>query len=178
MKAIIFHGWGASSKDNWFPWLKSELEKKGHEVYCPDLPNTQSPIQKEWLNVALNLTEYDENTILIGHSLGTVLIMRILEKINKKIKAAFLVSSFDEDLGIPEINNFFDQPFDYEKIKSNKLYMLSSDNDPYIPLPIAERLSKNLNCKLTVFKAMEHLSQGTDNFKFPELRDLILNESH
>ena len=176
MKAVIFHGWGSTSQDNWFSWLKDELEDNGFEVFVPNLPNTHNPIQEEWLKAALDLTDFDENTILIGHSLGTILIMRLLEK--KKIKAAFLVSSFDEDLGIPEINNFFDQPFDYEKIKSNKLYMLSSDNDPYIPLHIAERLSKNLSCKLTVFKGKEHLSNGTGNLRFPELRDMIINESN
>lgn len=175
MKAVIFHGWGSTSQDNWFPWLKNELEKRGYEVECPDFPNTQDPIQEEWLKAALEL-DFDENTIFIGHSLGAVLIMRLLEK--KKVKAAFLVSSFDVDLGIPEIKNFFEQPFDYEKIKLNKLFMLSSDNDPYIQLLISEKMAKKLDCKLKVFKDKEHLSNGTGNLSFPELRDMILNESN
>ena len=180
MKAIIFHGWGSTSDDNWFPWLKKELEKKRFEVIAPDLPDSDYPKQDKWVATALKLTHYDENTILVGHSLGTCLIMRLLETFDKKVKAIFLVSAFDKDLGINEIEKFFYKRYNYEKIIKNagKIYILNSDNDPYIPLNIAEQLSKKLKCKLTVFPNKEHLSAGTDNFKFPELRDMILNETH
>ena len=155
MRAIILHCWGGNSESNWFPWLKKELENKGFEVFCPDLPDSQNPKQDGWLNEAMKL-EYDENTILIGHSLGSVLIMRLLEKV--KVKAVYLVAGFDEHLGIPEIMNFFKEPFDYEKIKSNtdKIVMLSSDNDPYIPLEHAQELSKKLDCGLIIFEKMNH----------------------
>jgi uncharacterized protein len=180
MKAVIFHGWGGNSQENWFPWLKKELEKKGFEVIVPDLPDSDYPKQDKWLPVALKLTDYDENTVLIGHSLGTGLIMRILERIDKKVKAIFLVSAFDVDLGIDEIETFFYKSYDYDKIKKNagKIYILNSDNDPYVPLNVAEQLSKKLKSKFIAFHNKEHLSAGTDNFKFPELRDMILNETH
>ncbi len=177
MKVIIFHGWGSTSKDNWFPWLKNKLEEKAHEVYCPDLPNTNFPSKDEWLKEALKLP-IDENTILVSHSLGTILIMRLLEKL--KVKSAYLVASFDEDLEINELMSFFKDEFDYKTIKKNaeKIIMLSSDNDPYIPLHIAKRLQKNLDCGLIIFEGMEHLSNGTGNLQFPELLEMILNESN
>ncbi len=179
MKVVIFHGWGANSQNNWFPWLKGELEKHKIKVFCPDLPNTHYPKQKEWLEKALDLTEYDEKTILVGHSLGAALIMRILEKTNTQIKAAFLVSAFDEGLGIPEIASFFKFSFDYQKIKENckKIFILNSDDDNYVPLEVAKALAKKLDCKLQIFHNKQHLSAGTDNFMFKELRDMILNES-
>ncbi len=180
MKAVIFHGWTSTSQDNWFPWLKSELEKKGFNVLVPDLPDSDYPNQEKWLPIALKLTDYGKDTILIGHSLGSALIMRLLEKIEKKVKAIYLVSAFDRDLGIPEIENFFYKPFDYEKIKktAGKIYILNSDNDSYIPIKIAKNLSKNLKCRLIIFKGKEHLSNGTGDLKFPELRDLMLDETH
>jgi uncharacterized protein len=175
MKAIIFHGWGSNSKDNWFPWLKFELEKKGFEVYCPDLPNSQNPKEEEWIKAAMKLSPYDENTIFIGHSLGTVLMMRLLEKQETPIKACYYVSAFDKPLGIAEIKDFFKWGFNYWKIKTGakKKYILNSDNDPYIPLDTAERLSRMIDAKLIVFKNKEHLSAGTGDCKFPELLELI-----
>lgn len=179
MKAYIFHGWGSASFDNWFPWLKAELQKKGFEVIVPDFPNSQDPVMEEWLKAAMKLS-YDKDTVLVGHSLGSVLIMRVLEKIKKKIRSAYLVSAFDRSLGIAEIDNFFNLPFDYDKIKSNSAHLavLNSDNDPFIRLGLAEHLSGVLGCKLAVFHDAGHLSAGPDNnLKFPELLEMIVKEN-
>lgn len=179
MKAYIFHGWGGSSKENWFPWLGSELMKREYSVIVPDFPDSQFPNQNKWLSSALRL-KYDEHTLLVGHSLGSVLIMRVLEKIHVKIKSAYLVAAFDRNLGIPEIDNFFLAPFDYRKIRKNagKLFILNSDNDPYITDDIPRQMSERLGCRLKTFHDAGHLSNGTGNLAFPELRDMILNENN
>ena len=176
MKIAIFHGWGANSKDNWFPWLKDELEKLGHEVFCPDFPGSQKPKLNEWIKKALEF-EIDEKTILVGHSLGTILIQRILEQ--KKIRSAYLVSAFDYCLDIEELKNFFEEDFDYEQIKQSakNIIILNSDNDHYISVDIAKRLQKKLDCGMIVFEGMNHLSNGTGNLMFPELLEMIKNEN-
>lgn len=174
---FIFHGWGADSGSNWFPWLKTELEKNAFSVTCPDMPNTHTPKQEEWIAKALEF-RYDENTILIGHSLGTILILRLLEKSMIKAKAAYLVSAFDNCTGYSELQTFFETPFDYAAIKRNcgNITMLSSDNDPFIPMSVAERLAGNLGCRLIVFKNREHLNMGTGSFQFPELLEIVLED--
>jgi predicted alpha/beta hydrolase family esterase len=178
MKIVIFHGWTANSRDNWFPWMKNKLEKKKLEVIVPDLPNTMHPQQKEWLAAVLKLTDYDENTIIVGHSLGTILTLRLLEKLEKKVKAIFLVASFDEPLDMHELSNFFEKPFDYEKIKksSGKSYIISGDKDPYIPIESPMRLAKSLKANLIIIKGGDHLSAGSGDCRFPELLDMILSE--
>jgi uncharacterized protein len=174
MKALILHGWGSTSKDNWFPWLKATLEKEGYAVACPDLPDPQNPSQAAWLETVRE--HVDPDTILVGHSLGAVLILRLLE--NMKAKSAYLVAGFDQDLGIPEIANFFKQGFDYESIRSNcsDITLLYSDNDPYIKSSISVALAERLRCKKVLFKGKGHLSAGTAGDRmFPELKDMILN---
>ena len=30
-KVVIVHGWGGTPEEGWFPWLRRELEERGHE---------------------------------------------------------------------------------------------------------------------------------------------------
>src|SRR3990167_3304586 len=103
-KAIIIHGIGGSSRDNWLPWLSSELEKIGVEAIVPNFPRTNTPALKEWLS-ELSACEIDEGTIMVGHSLGTPLILAYLETAKKKIKAAFFVAGFAEPTADKTINS-------------------------------------------------------------------------
>ncbi len=172
-RIALFHGFGADSKSNWFPWLKTKLEKKDCEVYCPDLPSSSFPKLNEWLEAA-NKIPINEKTILIGHSLGTALILRILEK--KKARAAFLVSSAVENPGISAIETFFKEPFNYIKIKQNckHFYLFHSDNDVITPMSNAKKLEKQLGAKLFIFKEKGHLNMGTGYFEFRELFESLL----
>lgn len=85
---LVLHGAGNNSKGNWFPWLKSELENKGYKAWCPDLPNPDTPVLKDWLEVIFSNKnwEFNKESIIVGHSSGATLILRILEKLPKNIK--------------------------------------------------------------------------------------------
>ena len=48
-KVYMIHGWAGSSEDNWFPWLKENLEGKGVQVEVFDMPNTKRPKIEEWV---------------------------------------------------------------------------------------------------------------------------------
>jgi hypothetical protein len=185
--AIIIHGWGATSQDNWFPWLKKELEEKGWKVDSPDFPNTQWPKLTEWLEFFDNNSTVDNpsNTILIGHSLGVPFILRYLEKNwilrsaqnnGLSITASYLVSGFHKPLGYPATENFVDKPFDWKTIRKacEKFIVINSDNDPYIPRTISKELAFNLGVDEILEKNGEHLNAPEGYLTFPKLRDLIL----
>lgn len=76
---FIFHGTGGYPEENWFPWLKEELEKEGMKVFVPQFPNPDKPKVSEWLNTLKEYERYlNEETILIGHSLGGIFLLRVL----------------------------------------------------------------------------------------------------
>lgn len=80
---LILHGAGNNSKGNWFPWLKEEVEKKGNIAWVPDLPNSEHPDKKAWLDtIFLNKQwVFDSESIIVGHSAGATCILRVLEQL-------------------------------------------------------------------------------------------------
>ena len=139
--ALILHGAGNNSQGNWFPWLKGELEKRGYEVWSPDLPNSDEPNREDWLNTIFSNKDwqFNEDTVIIGHSAGATLILRILERLPEgaQINKAILVAGVVELGTKPELfqykRSLVENPFDWEKAKkSAKAFCLvCSDNDPY-----------------------------------------------
>lgn len=52
-KAVLLHGGSNNSRGNWLPWLKEELEKRGYQVWSPDLPESDHPNWRKWLEFIL-----------------------------------------------------------------------------------------------------------------------------
>ncbi len=184
--ALILHGAGNNSQGNWFPWLKSELEKKGYKTWSPDLPNSDVPIQKEWLDTILNNKDWELNSesVIIGHSAGATLILRILEKLPEgvKIDKAILVAG-PIDKG--KFSEFFQykedltkEPCDWEKIKvsCSRFVFVASDNDPY---DCGERHAKVMHERLggeLIIKAGQghfNLEVSEDYRQFPLILEFL-----
>ncbi|OQA52267.1 MAG: putative hydrolase YdeN [candidate division WS2 bacterium ADurb.Bin280] len=181
-KVFIFHGTGGYPEENWFPWLKGELEKLNCKVFVPQFPTPENQTLENWFKV---LDEYkdriDGETILVGHSLGGSFLLRVLEALKNPIKAAFLVAT---PIGIPPIVNwagdkpFTGYPFNWNKIKSNckKFYVYHSDNDPYVGLDNGKRLSENLDTALVFKPKSGHFNKKAGFLKFDDLLNDIKKE--
>ena len=124
---------------------------------------------KEYLN---------ENSVLIGHSLGCLFILNLLEKLDIRIRAAFLVAGFTGFIGneyFDTINKtFIEKNFDWEKIRKNCkcFFVYGSDNDHYIPLPMGEELAEKLNAELKIIKNAGHFNEKSGYTKF----EILLND--
>ncbi|MCK4589091.1 MAG: serine hydrolase family protein [Nanoarchaeota archaeon] len=172
---FIIHGTFGHPKENWFPWLKSELEKLGHQVFVPKFTTPKNQTLNNWLKIFEEYQNQIENSIVIGHSLGVAFLLNILE--TKSVQAAFFVAGvsspldneFDENM-----KTFSHRQFDWNKIKNNcqKFYVFHSDNDPYIPLEKAEELAKNLGVDLIIVKNAGHFNELAGYIKF----DLLLEK--
>ena len=179
MNFIITHGVYANPDANWFPWLKKEIEGKGHEVIIPHFPTPLDQSLESWMRtISKYKNKISEETVMIGHSLGAAFILNYLEGANKKIKAAFLVAGFFKSIGseYDKLNEtFINKNFDWKKIKGNceKFFVISSDNDPYIPLEINKELARLVNAELKIIHNGGHLNKKAGYGKFPELLDFI-----
>lgn len=124
---VILHGFTGHSDKNFIPWLKSELETRGYSVQTPELPNTEAPTEAEQVQYVLDTCTFDEDTVLIGHSLGGVVAMKVAEKLPHTLDSLVLVApAISADFRLPEyveknriFLDKFDMTYDYEKLKQN-----------------------------------------------------------
>ncbi len=131
--AIILHGVSSNPEQFWFPYLKTELEKKGYDTWVPQLPEADNPqlaIQLPWLKKHAVLTL---DTIIIAHSSGVPLTLALLETIETPIHQAILVSGFiiNKKPRPPHIAK--DEKYDWRKIRENAKHfvIINATNDPW-----------------------------------------------
>lgn len=176
---FIFHGVGGHSGENWFPWIKEQLDEEGHHAIAPDFPHTDHPKLEEWLGHFKRYeSDLNEETIFIGHSLGGSFALRLLERMEWPIKATFLVASVWGVMGNkfdPAMRSFTEAPYDWETIRNNcpHFEVLHADNDPYIRLSLAGELAKNLGTKVTRIKGGGHFNEAAGFTEFPFLLQRI-----
>jgi predicted alpha/beta hydrolase family esterase len=178
--AIILHGTGNTPEGNWFRWLEKELKQRGYDVWLPQLPDAETPDAQKYNKLLMNHGfNFNNQTILIGHSSGAVSILNLLQELPKEvlIQASFLIGSFKGSDDVDARSKLFPKPFDFEKIKSHchKFVFIHSDNDPYCPLSDAEFLSEKLNGELVIEPGQGHfnLEAGPQYKEFPLLLELI-----
>ena len=128
MQFVIFHGSFGSPEGNWFPELKEKLEAFGQKVIVPQFPTeTWEEITKAGPNVAPKYQSLEnwlavfakvyrdlksgEPLCFIGHSLGPVFILHVVDRFNIQLDSAifvspFFVSPFTESLNLAKFWQF------------------------------------------------------------------------
>lgn len=169
------------------PWAKEELTKRGFEVRIPEMPETDNPKIAAWVNyLAKEIGEPDENTILIGHSIGCQTVLRYLQTIpdDKKLEKVILIAGWvsltpiatrePEDQKI--VKPWYETPVDYEKIRKSagKFIAVFSDDDPMVPYEEnAKTYREKLGAEIILKHGMGHFSQDEGFKEIPFLLELI-----
>lgn len=87
--AIILHAMDDSPENHWYPWLKSQLEQKGYDVWSPQLPDDKNPQITTWIPFILAGGKFTEDTVIIGHSAGAAVILSLLEALKIEINQSY-----------------------------------------------------------------------------------------
>jgi len=181
MKYVIIHGTFGNPDENWFPWLKDKLVDLWHSVWIPKLPTPESQTVKHWCDALQEQVPFvfDEETILIWHSLGATYLLHILDKERDvRVKKTIFVSWFAEKLWNEKFDqankDFIEKDFDRDRIKNNTedVLIFHWDDDPYVPLEKAMLLHKKLWWKIKIIPNWWHLNEEAG---FLEFNDLFTN---
>ncbi len=176
---VGLHGYMGRPNNDFWPHLKATFEQTGSTVNVLDLPNPEQPDAMEQARYALEHATFDSRTTLIGHSFGSVVALRILEKLETPIERLVLVAGFDAPGFLDEVRPFettTDWEFDYAKIRQNvrEVVILRDTTDHVVPKERAEQLRDHLGGRLIdVAAEVSHFCGATEPGLFDALRQCI-----
>ncbi len=179
-RCYIIHGWGGNPNEAWLPWLKSELENRGFDVFAPEMPETENPQIDNWVSTLSKLVGTpDENTFFVGGSIGCQTIIRYLETIDNKVGGAVFVAGwFDltglEDEEIEIAKPWLETSINFDKVNANlpKSILILSKDDPLVPFEITkQKFENNLHSKVIVEDGKGHFDKEKD---LPEVLNAVM----
>lgn len=173
MRIVLIHGYKASPESNFFPWLKDELRKLGHDVDVPALPHPETPDAEEWTKYLVdNIGPIEDQTIILGHSLGGCLALRFLEaaEIYSTPRACILVST-PWMIKNEQFQGFFLSELDFDVLmwKASRFAVVHAKDDSVVPVDHAHQYADVLHGKLIETENSGHY-QGE---KYPLLLEII-----
>lgn len=184
-KVLILHGWWWDNQENWFPWLKNELELDWFQVFVPVLPNTDNPNLREQLDYISDYYNKVWNIdYMVWHSLGCKLALHLIEKFKITNISCILVAPtyrwLTDELwkevywsAYDNLNEYINKDLEYKNLW-NKYTIFLSDNDPYINVENAKNYYSNLeNVSFIDFHNMWHFNEWAWIYKLPDLLNCI-----
>ena len=174
--ALILQGWYQKPDSNWYPWLKVELEKRNYKVDIPTLPTIYTDLP-DWKKMEKYIKDHctvDKDTVIVGHSLGCPMALRMAEKM--EYKKMILVSGWDFNDLTYQHRLFWKTPLDHKIIRMNvkEIICFGSDNDPYFTFFTVDEMSKRLGGKSILAKGAGHFTEEFGVTKVPQILKYII----
>ena len=183
----IIHGFMGSNIENWFPWFKKQVDSDYSSCVIPQFPiQADKHNYSEWKKLLdvyyKEFNMIDNDSIIIGHSTGSICALKYVLENKIKIDKLILVSGFNNYFS-PDENDIHNQinPTYYvdeneiKKIKKyvNEIICIYGDNDPYIPQNILHEFAKMIDAKEVIIKNGGHLNADSGYTQFTELLNYI-----
>jgi len=175
-RAVLFHGTYGTPESNWLPWLSAELSSLGVSSQLPLFPTPENQSLLNWFSAfEQQVGSLSEDMILIGHSMGCGMILRLLERSETSVEATFLVSGWTGLLDLPDfdplIESFFVDRFDWQAIRARagSIFTYHGDDDPYVPLDLGKQLAGELGVVPMILPGGGHINSESGFDQFSQL---------
>ena len=178
---LLIHGFNGIPKI--FNYFKEELENKGYNVILPNFPVREEIEIERYFEVFDKYKEiFNDNLIVIAHSIGNPMFIKYISKNNYKIGKYISLAGFSEayyNEGKDDLN---------EKVKStvltskekedairqiNEKYSIYSDDDHIVPFNLLEKYCKDIQSKPILIKSIGHMGKKSGLETLPEVIELI-----
>ena len=126
------------------------------------------------IKAVMDLDFLDKDTIVIGHSLGTLLALRLAER--TQFAHGIVLAVWDFNDLTPEHQSFWQNMINHELIKKNvpKWTDIISDNDPYVTKAISQEVAGRLGAKCIFAGSKGHfMTENNETKEVPEILEVI-----
>ena len=178
---VVSHAYDSNATSAWYPSVRARLEPLGHTVSVPDLPEPQAPRPAAWVGGLAERTSAAPpgETVLVGHSIGGVNVLRFLEQhpLDRGVfGGVVLVATPAHEVGYAALAEFFDGPFDWTRIAraARRFSVLVAADDPVLtadPFEHAAIFVRELNATATVLPHGGHFMEADLPGLIPLVRD-------
>lgn len=180
---LLIHGFNGIPKV--FKYFKEELENKGYNVILPNFPVREEITIDRYFKVFDEYRElFNENLIVIAHSIGNPMFIKYISQNNYKIGkyislAGFSKAYYNERRDVLNEKVKLTILTDKEKEDTIKLinerYSVYSDNDHIVPFELLESYCTDIRSKSILINNIGHMGNKSGLETLPEVIDLILN---
>lgn len=157
---MIAHGWADDPTRGWINWLVNELREQGIQAAAPQFPDPKKPVIKDWLKTFSDAVSIlDDELVLVGHSLGCLIVLKYLSDLKPDTKIAGIVLV----AGMPTTDSWRPPdlyPIAYERINTlaqHRICIYSDDDDKVEPARTKE-LAKLLSAELILDSGKGHFA--------------------
>ncbi|MEV3959343.1 alpha/beta fold hydrolase [Nocardia sp. NPDC050193] len=178
-RVTILHGYMASPSSHWFEWLRDELTPGGVQVQIPELPNSTAPEPEAWIAAAAKtIGEPDDQTAIVGHSLGCVTALHALDRLDRNwtLDALIAVAGFIAPAPAPpELDSFTTTVPDLTRAAENIRHraVIRSDNDTFVTPSLTTELGLLLHAEEIVVPGAGHFRAAEGITTLPKVTALL-----
>jgi len=184
---LIVHGLeNVRPQGHWHRILTAELRALGHTVVYPQLPQPNSPVLDEWLEVLkvelelLSESGFSEVHV-VAHSLGCVTWLHLIDQLELEIKIGKLLFVAPADPALLIAAPTF-QSLVLNSELSMKLHnscsditLIASELDPWLPRGVEETFSIPLSLETIIFDGAGHISTSDGFGSWPGVLNWLLD---
>jgi uncharacterized protein len=172
-KTLIVPGLDGSSAPHWQHWWAATDPR----ALMVDLSDPSRPLPAVWESELASMILHHPDCVLVGHSLGAVLVARILTKWPQlKVRAALLVAPA-ETVGSDRIGHFGPIP---ERPLGVAATVVASRNDPWMRFARTRGLAQSWGAELTDLGFAGHINVASGHGPWARgkaLRDALLRRT-
>ncbi len=180
---LLIHGFNGIPKV--FNYFKEELENNGYNVILPKFPVRQEITIDRYFKVFDEYRDiFNENLIVIAHSIGNPMFIKYISQNNYKIGKYISLAGFSKayyNEGKDVLNEKVKLIILTDKEKEdtikliNEKYSVYSDNDHIVPFELLESYCIDIRSKPILINNIGHMGKKSGLETLPEVMDLIFN---